>query len=167
MNSKRDTAGMHQTQPDSACPLCGESNASVSWQRLTFKYGTGDSEADLVADVPVRRCSVCDFEYLDEVAEDRKHEAVCRHLRVLSPAEIKEIRAGHDLSRAKFAQLTGLGEASLHRWENSLSIQTHAYDRFLRLLTRPENMEYLRRHAESTGKAKRTLLFQKGSARST
>ena len=47
------------------------------------------------------------------------------------------------MTRARFAQVTGLGEASLNRWENGLTIQTHANDRYLRLLARPEIMRQL------------------------
>ena len=47
------------------------------------------------------------------------------------------------MTRARFAQVTGLGEASLNRWENGLTIQTHANDRYLRLLARPEIMQRL------------------------
>ena len=48
------------------------------------------------------------------------------------------------MSRASFAQATGLGEASLNRWENGLNIQTHANDRYLRLLKHPGIMRQLR-----------------------
>lgn len=39
--------------------------------------------AELTVDVPVRRCEACDFEYLDDEAEQLKHGAICRHLGVL------------------------------------------------------------------------------------
>ena len=48
------------------------------------------------------------------------------------------------MSRVSFAQVTGLGEASLNRWENGLNIQTHANDRYLRLLKHPGIMRELR-----------------------
>ena len=47
------------------------------------------------------------------------------------------------MTRARFAQVTGLGEASLNRWENGLTIQTRANDRYLRLLAYPEVMRQL------------------------
>lgn len=48
------------------------------------------------------------------------------------------------MSRAAFAEVTGLGEATLNRWENGIKVQTLANDRYLRLLARPENMQRLR-----------------------
>ena len=98
---------------------------------------------EVTVGVPVRRCDACDFEYLDESAERLKHDAICQHLKVLSSAEIRLIREGYGMTRARFAQLTGLGETSLNRWENGLTIQTHANDRYLRLLARPEVMRQL------------------------
>lgn len=98
---------------------------------------------ELTVYAPVRRCVVCKFEYLDEEAERLKHDSICHHLGVLTPTEIRHIRKGCNLTRAKFAQLTGLGEASLNRWENGLNIQTHAYDQYLRLLRYPGNIREL------------------------
>ena len=102
--------------------------------------------AELTVDVPVRRCEDCDLEYLDDEAERLKHGAVCRHLGVLTPDEIRHIRKGFGMTQAEFAQVTGIGVASLNRWENGLTIQTQAYDRYLRLLTaHPSNIRDLER----------------------
>jgi transcriptional regulator with XRE-family HTH domain len=49
----------------------------------------------------------------------------------------------HDMSRAAFSRLSGIGEATLNRWENGLLVQNRANDRFLRLLASPENVRKL------------------------
>ena len=123
--------------------MCGDEGITTSWNRHAFDYGSGDTAVELVVDVPVRRCETCEFEFLDESAERLKHEAVCRHLGVLPPDAIRRIREDHGMTRAGFARVTGLGEASLNRWENGLNIQTHANDRYLRLLAQPEIMRRL------------------------
>ena len=79
----------------------------------------------------------CDFQYLDQEAERLKHEAVCQHFGVLSPGEIRRIRESYRMTRAEFAEVTGLGEASLDRWEDGLTIQTQGNDRHIRLVARP------------------------------
>jgi DNA-binding transcriptional regulator YiaG len=122
--------------------LCG-GGVAISWTRHTFDYGSGESAVELSVEVPVHRCDGCDFEFTDEIAERLRHEAVCDHLGVLSPAQIRRIRERHGMTRAQFARVTGLGEASLNRWENGLNIQTHANDRYLRLLEIPEVMRLL------------------------
>ena len=90
-----------------------------------------------MVNVPVRRCGACGFEYLDQSAERLRHDAVCHHLGVLPPSEVRLIREGYGMTRARFARMTGFGKASLDCWENGLTIQTRANDRRLRLLARP------------------------------
>lgn len=133
MESKHQDATL---PTDELCADCG-SSISTSWHSHTFRYGTGESAADLTARVPVRRCDGCDFDYLDYVGERIMHEAVCHHLGVLTPAEILAIRERLGLSRAAFAKITGIGEASLSRWESGINVQNPANDRYLRLLAHP------------------------------
>ena len=135
---------------DGECPQCGQDSITTYWHHDTFKYGTGDSAATLYVDLPVRRCDSCDLEFLDHEGERLRHETICRHLGVLSPAEISGIRKRYRMSRAAFAALTGLGEATLSRWENGAVIQNPANDRYLRLLALPGAMESLRRLMTST-----------------
>jgi len=116
--------------------------------RHTFTYGTGESAFDVKVDLPVRRCGPCDFEFLDEVSEELQHTALCEHFGVLTPNEIRRVREHHGMTRARFAEVTGIGEASLNRWENALNIQTHAYDRYLRLLALPGVMQQLQEIVE-------------------
>ena len=134
---------MRVVEPEPSCPVCGRGGIATTWNIHGFDYGTGESVVGLQARVPVHRCGTCEFEYLDEEAERLKHTAICEHLGVLPPNEIRRIREDYGMTRAAFARVTGLGEASLNRWENGLSIQTHANDRYLRLLARPENMSRL------------------------
>ena len=134
MNPKLLTTRLHTAQQELTCPLCGNAGITTSWDPHAFNYGSGESMVELTVDVPVRRCEACNFEYLDDEAERFKHEAVCRHLGVLSPDKILRIRKGFGMTQSEFAQVTGLGVASLNRWENGLTIQTHGYDRYLRLL---------------------------------
>ena len=143
MDPRRATAQLQEEGAYISCPLCGTDEVTTSWKRHVFEYGSGESAVELSVNVPVRSCASCELEFLDEPAERAKHEAVCKHLGVLSPAEIRQIREDHGMSRASFAQATGLGEASLNRWENGLNIQTHANDRYLRLLKHPGIMRQL------------------------
>ena len=143
MNKKNEMPRLMEVQQESLCVMCGKATATTSWVQHTFKYGAGESAVELSATVPVRSCADCEFEWLDEVGERLQHEAICRHFGVLPPAKIREIRKSHGMTRAKFSEITGLGEASLNRWENGINIQTHANDRYLRLLANPHVMRDL------------------------
>lgn len=148
MGSRRSTPPPKAEQKKLECPLCGGESVTTFMHHHTFSYGSGESAIELNVDLPVRRCGPCDFEYLDDAAEDLQHEAVCQHFGVLSPGEIRRIRQHHGMTRARFAEVTGIGEASLNRWENGLTIQTHAYDRYLRLLTLPGIIQHLKAMVE-------------------
>jgi putative zinc finger/helix-turn-helix YgiT family protein len=118
--------------------VCGEDQVTTYNYRYDFEYGSGGSAVTLQVELPIRRCDTCDFEFLDQEGERIKHEAVCRHLGVLTSTEIRGIRERYGMSRASFAELTGLGEATLNRWENGVVIQNPANDRYLRLLSMPD-----------------------------
>ena len=131
--------GVNETQ---ACPRC-RGHVKTSWQPHRFRYGAGDDTTDIATYVPVRHCARCDIEFLDHEAELLEHDAVCRHLGVLAPQEVRRIRASHGLSRSEFAKATGLDEKALQRWEDGTHIQTPDHDRYLRVLADPEVLSKL------------------------
>ena len=111
---------------------------------------------ELSVDLPVRHCSACDFQFVDSEGEEIQQAAVCQHLGVLPPQDIVDIRKKHGLSRAAFAGITGLGEASLSRWEKGINIQNPGNDRYIRLLEHPDVMEQLRDIAHEKSKSLHT-----------
>ena len=143
MNTSRLRRVPLSVKHELTCPYCGSEQIKTVMESIVFKYGLGEDQVELRVDAPVRCCRRCKERYLDGEAQLLKHSAVCRHLGVLSPADIRGIRERYGLSRASFAQLSGLGEASLSRWESGSKIQTLAYDRYLRLLQRPDVFQLL------------------------
>ena len=133
---------MVETSEEVRCPDCDGAAKTVR-HRHVFQYGQGESAAEIEVELPVRVCGECGFEFVDEEGERLKHEAVCRHLGVLSPQEVRDIRKRHGMTRAAFAALTGLGEATLGRWETGAGIQSYANDRYLRLLAQTDGMSRL------------------------
>ena len=145
------TPTAEDTPEEITCFDC-DSPVGKTWRNHTFTYGSGTDGVELTVHVPVHVCPSCGLEFLDDEAETLKHEAVCAHLGVLSPEEIRGIRRMHGMSRAAFSRVTGLGEATLNRWENEILIQSAANDRYLRLLAAPNNMYMLQRlGSEPTG----------------
>ena len=113
-----------------------------------FRYGVGEHAIAISVELPLRQCAACGFQYFDHVADETRHEAVCRALGVMTPQEIQAVRQAFGFSRREFSVLTGLGEASLGRWERGTLIQSQANDRYLYLLSVPENIERLRTRPE-------------------
>ncbi len=117
--------------------MCGTLGLKTELIRDPFIYGAGSDAVELSAEVPVHTCSHCSVSYTGEAAEIARHEAICRHLDVLTPDEIRALRVSHNMSRAAFARYTGFGEATLARWERREVIQNISSDRYLRLLQDP------------------------------
>lgn len=135
--------------PPVACANCGSEDITTSVENDEFVYGVGSDAVKLAVQLPARTCNKCGFKFTDYAAEKVQHEAVCRHLGVLTPDEIREIRESYGLSRADFAQITQLGVATLARWERGELIQNAAYNQFLYLLKAPANLRRLQNRTKS------------------
>ncbi len=139
--------------PQARCDVCGAISVQTELMRDPFIYGSGANAVELTADVWVHTCSACGDSYTDDEADVAYDEAVCRHLGVLTPAEIRDMREGYGLTRAEFAQLTGFGKATVGRWERGEVTQNRSADRYLRLLQEPGVMRRLRALGEVTDSA--------------
>jgi DNA-binding transcriptional regulator YiaG len=123
---------------------CGMEAKEV-WEEINFTYG---EDVILKATLPVWHCS-CGFSWTDSRAEMIRTEAVCKHLRVFSSSEIIAIRRDlWGVSQEEFARITGIGVATLKRWELGIVIQNKSMDNYLRLLLYPENEERLRKRSD-------------------
>ena len=136
--------------PKARCDVCGVRGVQTELMRDPFIYGAGEEAVELSADVRVHTCSNYGDSYTGPDADVAYDEAVYRHLRIRTPAEIRSIRKGYGFTRAEFARLTGFGKAILGRWERGEVTQNRSADRYLRLLRDPEVMLRLRALAEPT-----------------
>jgi putative zinc finger/helix-turn-helix YgiT family protein len=125
------------------CPSCESTNISAAKVIDRFPYGVGADAVELCAEIPVNRCASCGLEFSGYEAEQLRHEAVCRHLDRLTPRQVNELRASYGLSRAKFADVTRIGTATLARWESGELLQNAAMDNYMRLIKRREIFELL------------------------
>src|ERR1700676_566285 len=141
------TNGLSGLQYDPAyeCPGCGQFGIYTKEIERHFPYGEAPATTMLVARVPLRSCKNCSAEFFDEEADERQHAAICRHRRLMTPAEIQTLRETTcGLSRAHFCELTKLGIATVARWERGELVQNAAYDQLLYLMHFPENVDRLR-----------------------
>ncbi len=130
---------------DKVCPDCEQPTLEQRVEEQTFLHGTRGQEVELHAAVPILRCASCGFAMSGAEAEEIQHEAVCRHFGLMTPAEIRELRARHGLSQQELATLTGIGIASIKRWERGALLQNESSDRLLRLIAiDPEALQRLR-----------------------
>jgi len=133
------------------CPACESVDIDTSMEDQSLIYGEGKDAVELPVRIPIHRCRKCALEFTDSLAEEIRHEAICRHQDVMTPREVESIRRAYGLSRSDFAQITRIGEASLGRWETGNLIQNKAYDSFMYLLRFAENLDRLRQRAFDQG----------------
>ncbi len=148
-----DTASKKKLQ---RCPNCGYNPLRPSFVDRTFEYGTEEDERITIHAhlVPIEVCDQCGESYCGPEAARVEHAAICRLLGLPTPDEIVRLRERLRLSQAKFADLTGIGEATISRWERGLMLPNRAMARYLQLLDRnPANVRLLETLAESVPSA--------------
>jgi putative zinc finger/helix-turn-helix YgiT family protein len=144
MNKTRSMKKTVRPRAGGQCPECDEARVVTIPTPHQFRYGVGPNAVKIETILPVRHCEACGFEFLDREGEQKQHEAVCKHLGVMTPAQIRDLRINLGLSRAELARLTGLGEATIARWERGSLIQNEANDRYLKLLAHKDNVRRLK-----------------------
>ncbi|MCY3625164.1 MAG: type II toxin-antitoxin system MqsA family antitoxin [Candidatus Dadabacteria bacterium] len=144
------------SKESATCVVCGSSNVETKQVDDSFEYGS----VFLNATITVHSCAECSFEFTGEGADSARHESVCRHLGLLTPAEVRNIRKDMSMSKAELARQTGIGEASLSRWERGYLLQNTAMDNFLYLLSLPGNLEALQKRHSDSGHMEPESVFQ-------
>ena len=99
------------------CPNCGNSDISDRIVSEVIPYGSGTDAAQIPVELSIRHCNSCAEEWEDADSFRVKHDAVCKHLGRLTSREVLGIRTAIG-SRERFSELTGIGPASLARWES-------------------------------------------------
>src|ERR1035438_8868457 len=143
----QDTKDTHEM--NELCVECGGANLIERIKDQTFAYGLANDQVVLTASMPVFTCEDCGYEFFDERGEAARHAAVCRHLGVQTPEEVRQTRQGTGLTRTEFCQLTGFGSASLQRWECGMVVPNASSDSLIFLLRFPDNLERLRKRANA------------------
>ena len=113
--------------------------------RDEFDYGPDSDRLKIVIEaVQVKVCTACGEIFYGPEAAHAHHLAICKAYHLLTPDEIKGVREQLGKTQEEFAELTGIGVATLSRWEKGRLIQTRAHDNFLRILhSSPEAVRVL------------------------
>lgn len=90
--------------------------------------------------------------YTDHEGDRLCHDAICNFLQVLTPNEVRALRKNAGLTLKEFSKTTGIGQASISRWENGTLIQNKAMDFYLRLLRVLNNLQAIRDRIDTTNK---------------
>ena len=136
-----------RSQPEIEPPICVHDDLEPRIIRDEFDYGPDDNRIRIVIEaVPVLVCPQCGEIFYGPEAEHAHQLAIRKAYHLLTPEEIKGVREHFGKTQEEFAELTGIGVATLSRWERGRLIQTRALDNYLRLLQAiPEAIHFLER----------------------
>src|SRR6266702_8801679 len=116
------------------CGKCGQKQmrlATVSYA-TTVEHDGRAYRVEIPA-LTVPQCGNCQALSIDDEADRQISAAFRREARLLAPEEIRQGREKLGLTQKEFANLLGIGEATVSRWETGAQIPQRAMDRFLRL----------------------------------
>ena len=139
--------------PHEDCAVCGSGKVKVRWKKISFEHGTGKLAATIHANIPVHMCLDCDFKFTGPLADRICHEEVCRHLKVPSPMrpeKLLALRKKLRLTQEQLAKVTGIGVASINRWEKGSFPQSPAMDGYLFLVGLEGNLQALLSRQQET-----------------
>jgi DNA-binding transcriptional regulator YiaG len=115
------------------CLDCGHESIDWSVDRVEVPYfDRARREQSTTADVPMSTCRKCGAKNYPADSAGIRHAAVCRARGLLCPADIVAGRKALGMTQTELAELTGLGVASIRRWELGTGVQNVANDRALR-----------------------------------
>ena len=141
---------MTRTHPK-RCGKCGQKQmklASVPYA-TTIEHDGRAYRVEVPA-LTVPQCVSCRAISIDDEADQEISAAFRRVARLLMPEEIRQGREKIGLTQKEFANLLGVGEATISRWETGAQIQQRAMDRFLRVcLASPAAVELLKSDSRS------------------
>lgn len=125
------------------CPVCGGEARLVSEPRTVPGAPTGTMAQD-----EFYRCERCGETFylpgMMDASLRAEADALRAANRLLSPAEVKEIRGRLGLTQPEFERLLGVGKNTVVRWERGTVAQGAAADSLLRLVARSlDNARYL------------------------
>ena len=122
-------------QPEIEPRICVHDDLEPRIIRDEFDYGPENDRIHLVIEaVPVLVCPQCGEIFYGPEAEKAHNRAICKAYHLLASEEVKAIRERLGKTQEEFAELTGIGVATLSRWEKGRLIQTRAHDNYLRIL---------------------------------
>jgi putative zinc finger/helix-turn-helix YgiT family protein len=107
-------------------------------ERETLPYSTvvqydGRGYTVELPEFRVPRCKNCGAMVFDDPANDQITDALRRQVGLLSPDRIRSNRESLGLTQRDFANLLGVGESTVSRWETGSQIQQRSLDRLMRL----------------------------------
>lgn len=126
--------------------LCTNCEKETDGKKVTKKEVFNVRGEPVSVDVEYTKCQECGDEVLDPAADTDPFELAYGEYRrkhnLLQPEEISNWRKAHHLKQSELAKLTGIGVATLNRYENG-ALQNESHEKLLRLAMDSANLSRL------------------------
>ncbi len=117
--------------------LCGQCGAekvfpdNIAYE-TSLRYEGRDYQV-VAAELPALKCRECGAVLLNNESDAHLASAFRDRLKLLQPETIREGRKRLDLSQREFAELLGVAEESVSRWETGAQMQSRVVDKIMRV----------------------------------
>lgn len=119
---------------DSRCPRCSATGLRIRRSMRTMPVlAPGGRSLEVRVPVESIACPRCRFAVLTPASVDACDDAASAALGLLTATEISAARKRLGLSREALSELTGIGTASIFRWEKRRKRQSRSNDLLLRM----------------------------------
>ena len=117
--------------------LCGQCGAEkVFADKIAYdtslRYEGRDYQV-VVPDLPALKCRECGAVLLNNESDAHLSSAFRDRLKLLQPETIREGRKRLSLNQREFAELLGVAEESVSRWETGAQMQSRVVDKIMRV----------------------------------
>ena len=145
------------------CPFCDAHGLTAVQKTKTFGYGVGEMQVAVRAQLPYLRCPNCDAEIETEETGRLAEDAGRRALGMMVGKDLKNFRNDVlGLSIRDMSRITGVGTASLIRWEKGKLRPNRSMDLLMMILRDfPETAAYAKRLAKLDIQTTPTIQNQK------
>ena len=119
---------------ESRCPGCGATALRTVRKNVKFPvHASGGKHVMAHATVDTNICARCGAGFESESAWDARDDAASEALGLLSAPQILAARTRLGWSRRELSERTGIGTASIFRWETRRKRQSRSNDMLLRM----------------------------------
>jgi putative zinc finger/helix-turn-helix YgiT family protein len=127
------------------CSRCGAEKVlpeKIAYE-TTVRYEGRDYRV-IVPELPALRCQDCGETLLNNESDADLSRAFRDKLKLLQPENIREARKRLNLNQREFAEVLGVAEESVSRWETGAQMQSRVVDKIMRVyFASPEAREVL------------------------
>jgi putative zinc finger/helix-turn-helix YgiT family protein len=117
------------------CPICGQDGLDDKSGTFVMAVPPNIPGGDIRIDnAGWQACSSCGEEIIPDDLSRAIENTRYQRLGLLSPEQIRLVRAKTGLNAVEMAQIIGAGDKSYTRWENGKSVQNKATDTLIRLI---------------------------------